>query len=171
MPEHPILEPLRLAPKGPRIEIGVHAGQALEIICHHDDVTLGVDSFEGMPEPTDEDYHGGRCNYPKGRLSVPLAKVEALIQGRATLIKGFVPEVLDQVPDGPYAFAHLDIDHYATTKAAMEWLWPRMMPGGVLVADDWLPSQDCLAAKALVEWTKQHPISGERGRKCWWIAK
>jgi O-methyltransferase len=161
---------LNAAPQGPRIEIGVHAGQSLALIADHDDQTIGVDSFEGMAEPGPEDFHApGRTNYPKGRLAVGIDRVRRFVGQGPVLIKGFVPDVLTEIPDGPYAFAHLDIDHYEPTRQALAWLFEHMAPGGALCCDDWFPGQDCLAAKALNEAAAMFPISGSEGRKVWWI--
>ena len=38
---------------------------------------------------------------------------------------------------GPFAFAHLDVDVYPVTCHALEFLAPRMLPGGALVVDDY----------------------------------
>lgn len=164
---------LNQAPKGPRMEIGVHAGASLVLIAKHPDITYGVDSFEGMAEPSEHDIVGGVNNYPAGRLAVPMARVEKLISSRTggpvELIKGFVPEVLETLPEGPFAFVHLDIDHYLPTQAALEWLWPRMAEGGILLCDDWFEGQDFLAAKALNEKAEEVPPSGTQGRKIWWV--
>lgn len=160
-------------PEGPRMEIGVLRGDTLIRIAQHSGKTYGVDSFEGMPEPTEHDIINGVNNYPKGRLAVSEGFVHRrlYLEGlthSVELVRGFVPDVLSRLPDGPFALVHLDIDHYASTKAALEWLWPRMMKGGVLCCDDYFPDQQGLAALALNEWAATHPISGSEGRKCWW---
>lgn len=159
---------LRFAPAGPRIEIGVFRGHTLRLIARHSGETIGVDSFEGMAEPTAHDFVDGVTRYPKGRLAFPLVRVQAEVPS-AKLIKGFVPGVLSEVPEGPYAFAHLDLDHYAPTKAALEWLDSRMMPGGVLLADDYFPDLDALASKAINEFLQKRPFTDRNGRKVWWI--
>lgn len=159
---------LRFAPAGPRIEIGVFRGHTLRLIARHHGETIGVDSFEGMAEPTEHDFVDGVTRYPKGRLACPMDRVRQEVPS-AVLIKGFVPEILADVPDGPFAFAHVDPDHYAPTVAALEWLDSRMMPGGVLVADDYFPNLDALASKAIKEFAAKRPIADANGRKCWWV--
>lgn len=163
---------LKDIPEGPRMEIGVHRGETLMAIAQHSGRTYGVDSFEGMPEPTEQDIIGGVNNYPKGRLAVSESYVASrLIRAGLTnvkLIRGFVPDVLSRLPEGPFALVHLDIDHYSSTKAALDWLWPRMMKNGVLCCDDYFPGQRGLAALALDEWAEEYPITGSEGRKCWW---
>lgn len=155
-------------PPGPRIELGVFRGATLKLITEHGGVTYGVDSFAGMAEPGERDIVNGVNAYPKGRLAVPIKQVRKAVPG-AILIKGYVPEVLAQAPDGPFAFAHVDLDHYGPTKAALEWLFPRMMPGGVLMCDDWFEDGASLAAGAINEAAVQRPFSGTDGRKAWWV--
>lgn len=159
---------LAAAPAGPRIEIGVLSGRTLALIARHADVTYGVDSFEGMGDPTERDIVNGINNYPRGRLAVPIEAVRVNVP-TAVLIKGFVPAVLKEVPDGPFAFAHLDVDHYEPTKAALAWLSTRMMPGGVLLCDDWFLDQPYLAAGAINEFAQSRPFTGTDGRKAWWV--
>ena len=55
---------------------------------------------------------------------------------------GTFPENADDIKDRRFRFAHLDVDTYQSTKDAFEWLWPRMVPGGVVVFDDYC-IRDC----------------------------
>lgn len=159
---------LASAPIGPRMEIGVLQGATLAMIASHAGTTYGVDSFEGMAEPGERDIVNGINNYPRGRFATPVAVVQRAVP-QAVLIKGFVPEVLASTPDGPFAFVHLDLDHYGPTKSALEWLFPRMMAGGILLCDDWFAGQDFLAAGAINEVAAERPLTGTNGRKAWWI--
>lgn len=156
---------LASSPPGPRIEFGVYHGETLGLIARHPDQTIGVDSFEGMAEETDRDFLDGVSHYPRGRFAVTSRQASANAP-RAMLIKGFVPAVLSSVPDGPYAFAHLDMDQYAPTKAALEWIFPRMMSGGIVCCDDWFAGRTVLAAGAINE--VDRAFSGTSGRKAWW---
>jgi len=80
-----------------------------------------------------------------------------------------VPDVLVKCPDGPFAFADVDMDHYVPTLAALNWLWDRMVPGGIIHADDHFPDRDWLASRAINEFTRLHPLSGEFERRAWWV--
>jgi len=156
---------LSTVPDGPRIELGVYRGETLALIANHPGETIGVDSFEGMAAETERDLLDGISHYPKGRFAVDMAPAQANAP-RARLIKGFVPDILGSVPDGPYAFAHLDMDQYAPTKAALDWIFPRMMPNGVVCCDDWFAGRGILAAGAINEVAR--PFEGTSGRKAWW---
>jgi len=153
---------------GPRIEMGIFRGATLAIIAQHPGETIGVDSFAGMAEPTARDMPDDKNPYPKGRLSCTMNDVAKVVPG-VRLIRGYVPAVLTEVPDQLYSFARLDMDHYEPTVAALNWLWPRMMPGGVLSCDDYFPDNYFLASGAINEFSGSHPIVGHEGREAWFI--
>ena len=51
--------------------------------------------------------------------------------------RGFIPQVLSQLPDTRWAFAHIDVDLHEPTLASLEYFYPRMVKGGVIVCDDY----------------------------------
>jgi O-methyltransferase len=161
------------APKGPRIELGVFRGATLALMMHHDDYTYGVDTFEGMPPPSPErDIKDGVNPYPTGRLKAKLVSIAQTIRDhpRVQLIQGTVPEILPHIPDNKFAFAHVDMDQYDSTFAALEWLWPRMITGGIICCDDWFSDRDWLAAGAINQFARETvPLSGYVARKAWFI--
>jgi hypothetical protein len=159
---------LAIAPAGPRIEMGVFRGATLAVISQHSGETIGVDSFAGMAEPTARDMPENHNPYPKGRLACPMEVVMKTAPG-VRLIRGYVPSVLADVPDQPYAFARLDMDHYEPTRAALDWLWPRMMTGGILSCDDYFADNRFLASGAINEFCDRHPIVGHEGREAWFV--
>jgi SAM-dependent methyltransferase len=55
----------------------------------------------------------------------------------ARIIPGPVPETLDQIDSDRFAFAHIDMNCAAPEVAAIEFLWPRLSEGGVVLLDDY----------------------------------
>lgn len=53
------------------------------------------------------------------------------------VIAGTVPETLDQGPDGPVAYLHIDMNCAGPEVAALRHFWPKMTPGGIVVLDDY----------------------------------
>ena len=51
--------------------------------------------------------------------------------------QGTVPEVLDTVSFGNVAFLHLDMNCALPEKAALEFFWDRLSPGGMILLDDY----------------------------------
>lgn len=53
-------------------------------------------------------------------------------------IKGYFPETAAQLPDkGSYCLVHIDCDLYNPVRAAMEYFYPRLVPGGFLLVHDY----------------------------------
>ena len=50
--------------------------------------------------------------------------------------KGFVPETFEGIQDS-FAFVNLDMDIYEPTKAALDWFWTRLSPGGYIFVHDY----------------------------------
>lgn len=50
--------------------------------------------------------------------------------------KGFFPETAKNI-DEQFAFVNLDFDLYAPTLAGLEFFWPRMSNGGVILVHDY----------------------------------
>lgn len=104
------------------------------------------DSFEGLPEPMclDDPEGGVTCwgevIMHKGEWSN--TDVEHVRQKMPKgldyeIHKGFLPDTLVGLEDSKIAFAHLDLDLYEGTKATLEFLYPRISPGGVILCDDY----------------------------------
>jgi O-methyltransferase len=106
------------------------------------------DTFEGMPA-TDavRDWH------MKGNFSdTTLATVTSYIgyHDMCVIRKGFIPETFAGLESAQIAFAHIDVDIYQSIKDCLEFIWPRLSPGGFVVFDDYgFPS--CPGARAAVD--------------------
>lgn len=127
------------------------------ILCH------AVDSFVGMAEPCEKDLdESGQHQYPAGALSAggpeELRKACENI-GSAVIDAGFIPAILGKVilPRG-ISFAHIDLDQYIPTAAALEWAWPRLNLGGVIACHDYWPGRGCLASLAIDEFIKKNGV-------------
>ncbi len=97
------------------------------------------DSFEGLPAPdrsVDREYQAGACAYS-------LARVQGLLRDHAVedlvkLEKGWLADTLPQLPrETTFCFVHVDVDLYGSVNDAVTHLYPRLVPGGVMVFDDY----------------------------------
>ncbi len=52
-------------------------------------------------------------------------------------IKNTLPDFLNQNPDLKIAMIHIDVDVYEPTKIILELLWKKLVPGGILMLDDY----------------------------------
>lgn len=164
-----ICQLLAVAPPGTRIEFGVMQGHNLQKMAQHDGLTIGVDSFCGMPPSTARDRKNGQDPYYAGRLRIPIEEVQKNLRGtnNVRLVRGWVPAVLDEIKDTHFAFAYVDMDQYDSTLAALRWLETRMAPGGIICCDDWIKNRDWLAGGAINEFARTYPIAGTCGREAW----
>ena len=102
---------------------------------------LLFDSFAGLPEPTQADAGGTRRDpWSSGHLAVPeavvrrqLAPFEKLCQFRP----GWIPQSFEGLGEQRFAFVHIDVDLYDSTRDAFRYLYPRMIPGGLMLCDDY----------------------------------
>jgi hypothetical protein len=111
------------------------------------------DTFEGMPAPTEHDrsHHGHaasdllRDDREDGLIRAvgPLEVVKGAMgatgysASRVHYVQG---KVEDTVPAGAperIALLRLDTDWYESTRHELEHLYPRLVPGGVLIIDDY----------------------------------
>ena len=114
------------------------------------------DTFTGMTEPTDTDVESGT-----GKRAADLLRttdvgdgnniwcvadrtdVEANVTstgyptGLMTLVEGDVSETLHRTLPSEVALLRLDTDWYESTKSCMEMLYPKLVPGGVCILDDY----------------------------------
>ncbi|MBI4986407.1 MAG: GSCFA domain-containing protein [Rhodocyclales bacterium] len=143
-----------LALPGKRCECGVLRGFSALLMARLaaqrgvDPGLILIDSFEGLSAPTGEDAieetaADGRVvkrqTHQAGHFATPIEYVRQVLRDfpDIAILKGWVPEVFAQLPDERYAFVHLDLDLYEPIKAGLEYFYPRMVPGGILVNDDY----------------------------------
>lgn len=121
--------------KGVCAELGVYKGGSAKLIAHYAKNTeLHLfDTFAGMPE-NDQEPAG---HHIKGEFPTTFEQVKAYL-AEFKNIKFFVGNFPESLPcSAKYRFVHLDADIYQSMKAALDYFVPRMVKGGVIVADDY----------------------------------
>jgi O-methyltransferase len=116
------------------------------------------DSYEGLPDPTQEDYESGRTGrhvrpLPKGSCLGSYEQVAGLLfdrfafeRERVHMVKGWFQDTLPSWVDriGPIAILRIDGDWYASTKCCLETLFPAVSAGGHVIIDDYF---SCFGAR------------------------
>ncbi len=145
---------------GAIVECGVWRGGSMHVVARTL-LALGdtsrelylFDTFEGMTPPTDRDVtFGGRPvaklleSRPRTARIWAVASLEDVQEGLATIpypadrihfVKGPVESTLpEQAPDR-IAILRLDTDWYESTRHELLSLYDRLVPGGVLIIDDY----------------------------------
>ena len=155
-----------LAADGDLIELGVYEGDTFlglaALAQLHNRECHAVDSFHGMPPPTARDVESdGVCRYPRGAMRASeydfACRVRrAGVSDAVSIYAGWIPEVLREVSPGmAFCFAHVDLDQFAPTLAALEWVWPRMSPEGIVCCHDYFAGKDHLASAAINTWHRE----------------
>jgi predicted O-methyltransferase YrrM len=116
---------------GHYLEFGVYRGSSInQIASRVSQDVYGFDSFEGLPERWRDGFDRG--HFKVGRLPRVL--------GNVRLVKGWFEDTLPAFlrdHDGPVAFLHVDCDLYASTKTIFDSLEERIVPGTVIVFDEY----------------------------------
>jgi len=117
------------------IECGVFKGRSINLIAQHlpEKTIYGFDSFEGLPE----NWTGWK-DHQKGALATPLPQVK----DNVVLIKGWfddtLPKFHQEQPMEAIGLLHIDCDLYSSTVTILETLVTRIVPGTVIVFDEYL---------------------------------
>ena len=91
------------------------------------------DSFEGLPAASGKDERPDDAS-EKGLFEVPLSEAHYIL---GTPHKGWIPGVFTGFEDSKISIASVDLDLYEGTKAALEFIGPRIVPDGSIVVDDY----------------------------------
>jgi len=103
-----------------------------------------VDSFEGLSEPTESDLDrdpagdvAPRAEKHLYTAGVDLVRAALSEYPAVTFHKGWIPDVFRHIPEQRYRFVHVDVDLYEPTRDSLSYFFPRLVPGGILVVDDY----------------------------------
>lgn len=128
------------------------------------------DSYEGLPEPTPEDYEGGKTGHfirplPKGSCLGTIEQVSDLLfsklhlpQNEIHLVKGWFQDTVPAHRElvGPIAVLRLDGDWHDSTKIPLENFYDQISLGGFVIIDDYAT---CFGSrKATDEFRAEHNI-------------
>jgi predicted O-methyltransferase YrrM len=124
------------------------------------------DSFEGglsakAPEDRNErfDLTTAQIREEKQIFSSTEQEVRRALDGFGfvRLHRGWIPDRFQEFGDGKCAFLHVDVDLYQPIKDTLEWFWPLMPSGAVVVLDDHGYCQFPGARRAAQEFFSKHP--------------
>lgn len=164
--------------KGAIVECGVAEGGTAAMLAlankhlgRQNRIKWFFDSYEGLPEPTNEDYEMGKTGHfirplPKGSCLGTIEQVSELMfdklnfsSDEVNLIKGWfqdtVPIYKKQI--GAISILRLDGDWYESTKVPLENFYDQITEGGYVIIDDYLT---CFGSrKAVDEYLTNNRIS------------
>lgn len=126
------------APGGTAIEMGVFTGGVTKFFLDCNRPTLAFDTFEGIAGADPENDLHVDGEYNGGTFIVDGIEMSVLdyIAG-AIIVKGKIPDTLEDLKVGDIAIAHIDLDVYEPTVHALKFVYKNLLPDGVMIIDDY----------------------------------
>lgn len=131
---------------GSIIEIGVWKGGTGALIakkaqlCGIEDSIYLCDTFSGVVKtsPTyDNVYVGGEHSDTSEEIVKELIFANMKLNN-VSLLKGIFPDDTEEfVKNKSFRFCHIDVDAFLSAKDIFEWIWGKMVVGGMVVFDDY----------------------------------
>ncbi len=144
--------------EGAIVECGVGEGfglavwTALSMVEPNHRLIWAFDSFEGFPKLSkDSDnmsVEESLSEYKAFTIPYVLATLQQFgisrsdINRRIAFAKGYIPESLSLYDGKPVALINIDLDIYDSYKAALEFFWDRLAPGGIAMFDEYNKAGD-----------------------------
>lgn len=134
-------------------ECGVYQGgtgrllrQTLDQLGEEKTTLRLFDTYEGMPE-TDKNVDAHDAG---DFLDTSLQAVQRVVGSNANYHIGWIPDTFAGLEHSLIKFAHVDVDIFQSVWDCMEFIYPRMTPGGVMLFDDY-GFATCVGARQAVD--------------------
>ncbi len=150
-----LFEALRLTEDVPGdiAECGVFRGRTLVAMAHRLQERgglakriYGFDSFQGFDASVAVDVELGGADdaqkkvhgFDRTSTRLVLGKLASFgVEGRVNLVPGYFQDSLPAFRDHRFSFVHLDCDIYESYRVCLEFFYPRLSPGGILLFDEY----------------------------------
>ncbi len=130
------------------VELGVNTGllssmivKCLDFHKHPDRTLFLFDTFTGIPGDgisAHEKANIARLNAAHFQTDVYEVAQQAFAGiANKRLVKGRLPQSLEGIETGPIAYLSIDLNSAAAEIGSIEVLWPRLVPGAIIVLDDY----------------------------------
>lgn len=151
-------------------EVGVYQGGSARIICEvKGEKTLHLfDTFTGLPKVSGKDNYMGVKYWEDNQFN---NTSEEQVKGylskfpNVQIYKGKFPETSGPVLNTQFSFVHLDVDLYQSTKDCLDFFYPRLVKGGIILTHDFHTSGVQTAFNDFFE-KKQIPVIELTGSQC-----
>lgn len=144
---------------GDMAECGVYRGATARLmaLAGGPERTLHLfDSFEGLSQPSEGDGTHWRA-HDLSVSSNPVREALADVSTPYQLYEGWIPDRFAEVADRRFSFVHIDVDLYQPTADSLAFFYPLVVPGGVILLDDYGFTTCPGAARAADEWARSVP--------------
>lgn len=152
---------------GDIVEVGVFEGGTAEVLIEHskNKQVFLFDTFEGIPYDDIEGGYHKEGDFKSTKYNELIEEYKS--NNRVNIIKGIFPDESGQaVQEKKFSLVHLDVDVYKSYKDCLDFLYPKVVKGGVIVFDDY-NAVSCLGAKtAIDEFFKDKKEDVQIGPEC-----
>lgn len=140
-------------------EVGVFRGASARLM-HDADSSRALhlfDTFEGLPETSASDTEFRNGQFAKGQFACGLDEVKRYLGSSDKVVfhQGFFPQTAEPVKAERFSFVHTDVDLYESTRSVLEFFYPRLVPGGMILSHDFHSCQG--PHRAITEFFKDRP--------------
>jgi len=123
-------------------ELGVWRGNSAAILARaaeqHGRTLFLFDTFQGFDSRDLKDLDSKSREGQFGNTSIDYVKETVGCDASVRYIKGFFPDSIpDYMVDSKFSIVHIDCDLYGPMKAALEFFYPRMSEGALLIMHDY----------------------------------
>lgn len=156
---------------GDFVECGVNTGIYSLAICDYLDFNRLnktfwlLDTYSGSPveQMTEQEVerYGDRKKKQNDQIyfeCYDLAKSNFAPWPRATLVQGMIPDTLEEVTASEVAYLSIDMNFVAPERASLEYFWPKMVRGAVVVFDDYGWENCRMQKDAHDEWAAKNGV-------------
>ncbi len=129
---------------GDFLEVGVWRGGTGCLLAHrlaHLNSRQRVylcDTFSGVVKAgtMDSTYRGGE--HADTSMSIVDDLASRMDIHNHEILQGIFPEETgDKIADRKFSLCHIDVDVYKSAQDVLDWVWPRLLVGGVVIYDDY----------------------------------
>jgi O-methyltransferase len=144
-------------------EAGVYQGASAQVLHHLEPFRKFhlFDTFQGFSAKDLQGETGEAATYTtRSFADTHINMVKRKIGGNENIYFhiGYFPDTVHGMEEESFALVNLDMDLYLPTKAALEFFYPRLSPGGVILIHDYNPKWEGIC-KAVDEFTGTLPES------------
>ncbi len=152
-----------LLPDGDVAQVGIYKGGTARMVAstftHTTKKIYLFDTFEGLPPRTDADGITRKELDSASEFSdVNFESVQEYFSTIPNTVfkKGYFPHTAKGMEDEKFCFVYLDVDLYQSIRDGLDFFFPRMTQGGVIMVDDYGTKLWPGVAKAVDEFCAEH---------------
>lgn len=129
---------------GDILEVGVWRGGTSGLICKKvqlknlNKTVFLADTFTGAVKVSKKDHYYKGEEHNDTSIETVQKLLSTLKVNNFKILKGIFPEETAKYIEGKqFCFCHIDVDTYRSAKDVFNWVWPRLVSGGIIIFDDY----------------------------------